>query len=118
MDVSKFDKSNAVKLEHPANMLFISVTFDVLKLDKSILVNELQSQNTPFILVTLAVLKLSPKVILVKDVSFLNISFILVIPEVSILDRSIDVTLVRLLNNPDVDDGLAYILLLLPIVIS
>ena len=99
-------------------MLFISVTFDVLKLDKSILVNELQFKNTPFILVTLAVLKLSPKVILVKDVLPENILDILVIPDVSILDRSIDVILVRLLNNPDVDDGLAYIVLLLPIVIS
>ena len=76
-----------------------------------------QFLNIPLILITLAVLKLSPKVILVKDVLSENILDILVIPEVSILDRSIDVTLVRLLNNSN-DDGLAYIVLLLPIVIS
>ena len=41
-EVSKLDKSNEVKFEHPSNILTIYVTFEVSKLDISNEVNDEQ----------------------------------------------------------------------------
>jgi len=71
-EVSKLERSSAVKEEQPENIQYIFVTFEVSKLERSSDVKDEQPRNILVILTTSEVLKYSNPSMLLRDSKQLN----------------------------------------------